>query len=333
MIKIAKLQHYQNVLQKMDISAAHWLAGTGLHGDDLNRPEQLISTAQYQKAIENMLRFTGDDGFGLRCGQQLSLLEMGLSGFVLHASQSLRDALHAWFSYSSPVYGDLIRSRLVELDDYWALEATVALPLGAAYRFCLDEFLMLCNHTGASVHSDKKLIYHHIHMPTPRSSYASEYQTLFNCPVTFDMPVFSIGVSYPGLDTPIHADTATYQHLYQEFCELMNRDSRHYGAYSLIVHNELLKSPADLPTLAQVATAAHCSESTLKRHLQHEGTSYRQLVNAFRCQLAKHYLTQTRMSVKQVAYQVGYTDSKPFQRAFKEWVGMPPGQYRNGSPE
>ena len=162
------------------------------------------------------------------------------------------------------MYGDIIRAKLLEHEDHWSLDATVALPIGSAYQFCLDEFLMLCNHTGASVHSDKKLIYHHIHMPTPRNNYAGEYQALFNCPVQFDMPIFSIGVSYPDLDAPIHADTATYQHLYKEFCELMNRDARHYGEFSLIVHNELIKSPSELPSLAKVANAACCSESTLK---------------------------------------------------------------------
>lgn len=328
MIKIAKLQHYQSVLIKHDLPVIEMLEDTGISLSDLNLPDLLITHSQFQKTIENIIKLTGDPAFGLRCGQQLSLLDMGLSGFALHSSKSLRDALNAWFTYSLPVYGDIIRAKVVEHDDHWSLDASIGLPLSIAYQFCIDEFLMLCQHTGASVHSDKKLVYHHIHLPTRSHTYASEYKELFKCPVLFNMPDFSIGVTYPNLDAPIHSEPEAYQRLYSEFCTLMNQETQHYGAVSLLVRNELIKSPDQLPSVAMAAKALHCSERTLKRKLQLEGTNFRSLINEFRCELATHYLTKTGLSVKQIAYQLGYTDSKPFQRAFKSWVGIAPGIFR-----
>jgi len=77
-----------------------------------------------------------------------------------------------------------------------------------------------------------------------------------------------------------------------------------------------------------VARHFHMSSKTLERRLSERGTGYRELVDAIRCDLAKHYLTDTDVRLQQIAYLLGYSEPAPLVRAFKRWTGCTPMQYR-----
>ena len=70
------------------------------------------------------------------------------------------------------------------------------------------------------------------------------------------------------------------------------------------------------------------STRTLQRRLQDENTSFQQLLDETRRELAMQFLRQKRMTLLEIAYLLGFADPSNFFRAFKRWFGMPPGQFR-----
>ena len=70
------------------------------------------------------------------------------------------------------------------------------------------------------------------------------------------------------------------------------------------------------------------SGRTLRRQLSALGSSYRQLLDQVRSDLARQYLENSNMSVEQVAQLLGYTETTNFRRAFKRWLGVSPRDYR-----
>ena len=84
------------------------------------------------------------------------------------------------------------------------------------------------------------------------------------------------------------------------------------------------------PEMAAVARALSTSERSLQRRLQEEGTSFREVVDGARNELAAGYLADRRMSVSEVAYLLGYAEASAFVRAFKRWTGKTPGETRAG---
>jgi AraC-like DNA-binding protein len=82
------------------------------------------------------------------------------------------------------------------------------------------------------------------------------------------------------------------------------------------------------PEVAAVARTLATSDRSLQRRLQEEGTSFREVVDDARRELAVGYLGDRRMTVAEVAYLLGYSEASAFVRAFKRWTGKTPGEMR-----
>lgn len=77
-----------------------------------------------------------------------------------------------------------------------------------------------------------------------------------------------------------------------------------------------------------LAELLNVSARTLHRQLKEEGASLQQLKDEVRCERAKDLLHRTQRPIKQVAAAVGFVNAKSFARAFREWTGKSPAQFR-----
>ena len=75
------------------------------------------------------------------------------------------------------------------------------------------------------------------------------------------------------------------------------------------------------------------SPRSLQRRLANATTTFRQLVDDVRHALAKLYLGDHDRPITQVAYLLGFSDSRrAFSRAHKRWSGKTPQDVRRGGP-
>ena len=82
------------------------------------------------------------------------------------------------------------------------------------------------------------------------------------------------------------------------------------------------------PLRSTIAADIGLSDQTLRRRLTDEGTSYAQLVEDTRRELAQHHLTELRTPISEIAYLLGYSDQSTFFRASLRWFGESPSEYR-----
>ncbi len=80
----------------------------------------------------------------------------------------------------------------------------------------------------------------------------------------------------------------------------------------------------------RIAAELGLSRQTLYRRLKGEGLTFEQVLDGLRHRLALRYLGEQGMSVKQVAYRLGFSDPAAFSRAFKRWTGRSPSDFRPG---
>lgn len=87
--------------------------------------------------------------------------------------------------------------------------------------------------------------------------------------------------------------------------------------------------PDGCPDINLVAEIAGMSTRTFQRRLDKIDTSYSNLLQRTRMQLAAKSLTQTTIPVNEIATSLGYRDPANFTRAFRRKTGVSPRDYRS----
>ncbi len=85
---------------------------------------------------------------------------------------------------------------------------------------------------------------------------------------------------------------------------------------------------ADLPSLEEVGEALAVTPQTLRRRLRDEGRGFQQIKDELRRDAAIEYLLHTPLPLLEIANRVGFSEASTFHRAFKQWTGVAPGEYR-----
>jgi AraC-like DNA-binding protein len=82
------------------------------------------------------------------------------------------------------------------------------------------------------------------------------------------------------------------------------------------------------PSLAKAARSMRASPRTLQRRLAEEGTSFHDLVESVREELARAHVAEATRPLGEIAFLLGYSELRPFLRAFRRWTKTTPSAYR-----
>ncbi len=94
------------------------------------------------------------------------------------------------------------------------------------------------------------------------------------------------------------------------------------------IQSAMIRGETGYPAVESLAEELHLSPRTLRRKLQQLGMSYQQLLENARHRDAVSLLEQGSMPVQEIAVRLGYQDPANFTRAFRQWTGVTPSQYR-----
>jgi AraC-like DNA-binding protein len=76
------------------------------------------------------------------------------------------------------------------------------------------------------------------------------------------------------------------------------------------------------------AKRLHMSARTLQRKLAQAGTTYVQLVDDTRRDIALRYINDSRLSITDITFLLGFSYPSAFTRAYKRWTGKTPTESR-----
>jgi len=155
------------------------------------------------------------------------------------------------------------------------------------------------------------------------------YADAFKCPLNFNAPVHCLHFSSADMSRQLPASNPVMAELLGRHAgEHLDRLGNTSIAYK--VRELVIRQLADgEPLRRKIAKVLCMSERTLQRRLQEEGTSFQDLVDDARKEMAKQYLNQPRLPLVQTAYLLGFADQSTFSRACKRWFAVGPGEYRN----
>lgn len=287
-----------------------------------------VDSELWARMLERAESHLADPLIGLHLGQTISTRHLGIVGPVVAACDTLTAALQKLERYqrlifdvthmiqrSGPGWVDLVWTsadyhpgRLVNETGFAVLmQVCRSLVRGSANALAVE--------FAHALSADAKL---------------RAYEDYFGCPVRFNRPEPLIRVSLELLAAPLKSPDAALiavleQHADRLLSQLPQQEEIVEKARKAIAH--ALREGE--PDIEKISAALHCSSRTLQRRLLQAGTSFRAEQNLVRHELAASYLHDPRLQVVDVALLLGYSEHSAFTRAFREWTGKTPQQFRD----
>jgi len=318
-------------LAEQGVAPSAALEGTGLDPAQLQTASTRVSYRQFDTAFRNALRLSHDPAIALRAGQRMHITAHGIYGYALMSSPTYADAVDFSARYFR-VMGPLT-------DIAWANDdSTVTYtcepvhwpdPTQPIYRFVV-EFALSMHLTVALDMAGESFAFSRVDVAYAAPAHADAYTSLFQCPVRFAQP--HNGLQYDGawlarsvtLADPITNATA------REMCERMLSEVSDSGGIAADIRRALMAYPGRFPNVEAMAETLAMHPRALRRRLEAENTSYRDLLAEVRTRLAIEYLRKTRMTNEDIASRLGYSDAANFRHAFTRWTGKCPSEFRGG---
>jgi AraC-like DNA-binding protein len=161
-------------------------------------------------------------------------------------------------------------------------------------------------------------------------AHPERYSALFCAPVTFAAEKDAIRFGADVLSYPIVHTSQSMQEMFEQLPGILFQDidagqQRLQQRIVSLLGHDLSRS---LPTQKDMAQRLGISVHRLKQQLSLENSSYRQLKRELRRKLACELLCETDLSVGEISNRLGFPASTALHRAFRNWTGMTPLQYR-----
>ncbi len=295
----------------------------------LQQPEARITARQMEVLSGTAMQELDDEALGAFSRR----LPWGSYGMLARASLSAPDlgvALKRWCRHHG-LLADDIHLKLVTTGDSAAITIEERTDLGrhdpAAREFCLVHVLRNI-HGLACWYIDSRIALQGARFPFPAPPHADAYALMFPGPLRFDAAQAEIRFDARYLALPLRRDEKALQLMLQRALPLTVLQYRRDRLLVQQVRQALAAYPEQAHRADGVAALLNISARTLHRQLKEEGASLQALKDEVRFERAQDLLNRSDKPVKQVAAAAGFRNEKSFIRAFRQWSGVPPTEFR-----
>jgi AraC-like DNA-binding protein len=269
-----------------------------------------------------------DDCYGLHLSSKVEIRDADALGYIGLASSTLGDALAGLARYAR-VFNQGARVKLLSDGD------TAIVELDSVDPSILHQCQQMEFSTGLLVHAYRVFTRRNI---TPievgfvhaRRDGRRELTRFFGCKVAYLQRQARIILKLEDLKIPIVTADHRLLKILQAHCESVLREHGTYdeGLLPRVERKVVNLLPQGQARAKVIAEHLGLSDRTLTRRLSRLGTSFDGIVDRLRHQLALKYVTESDLSLTQVAFLLGYANQSAFSLAFRRWTGRPPSDMR-----
>lgn len=166
----------------------------------------------------------------------------------------------------------------------------------------------------------------------PRPPWWREYLHMYSTNLAFDAAATGIVFNATYLDARVVQSQQTVHDFLQQAPYSIILKYKNPASLSARIRRHLRGlEPERWPTADVLAKDLRVAPSTLYRKLEAEGATYQQIKDALRRDDAIALLSHSGSSIADIAIQLGFAEASSFQRAFRQWTGVRPGEYRRSA--
>lgn len=198
-----------------------------------------------------------------------------------------------------------------------------------AKRFADETFLVLLHGLMCWV-IGRRLVLQRVEFTHARPVHAKEYTLMYSQHLGFDAPFSSIRFDAEALCAPSVQNAATLKQFLHTAPQSVFLKYKNEDSWTARLQRRLrgCLGGEPWPVFEDIATELDTTPMTLRRRLMAESTSYKDIKDQLRSDLAIDRLCHSNLSVDEIGALLGYHDASAFHRAFKRWNGLQPGEYR-----
>jgi AraC-like DNA-binding protein len=316
--------------QGVDVNCLYNAAG--IDSAWLDDPDRQVSGEVLQKLWREAVQQTGDRNLGLHIGEAFDLSAIGIVGYVLLNCQTYGQVLEKLSQYTRLFsQGVAIHHRISE--EWVQCDCEI---VGDVKNYLMDEPRQPIESTFAALVTateqltGKKLPVQTVWFQHSPTEDCGEHQRIFQTTVEFSQPTNRIVFAPDCLDWQVRSANVNLLSVFENHAATMLAAQNRTQTYSQKVGQKIAQHlQGEVPTIDAMARSLMVSIRQLQRELQTENTSYQQILDQTRKELALRHLNDPQISIHDVAFLLGFSEPSAFHRAFKRWTGQTPKNYRS----
>lgn len=315
-----------DMLARGGVSRDRLLQATGISEPQLAAADARLPFTETLRITETALELSGDPAFGLRWAEALSVDTFSPTTYLITHAATLGEGIDSLLMYSKLLSDQSHVSAEYDGDEVRLVcqpirEGSAALQRMGA-ELAVIAFIRIVR-TFCPTFCPERVCFEY-----PAPSYADEYSRVFERAARFGQP-------YTGLafDRALLSARAPYrdQTVHDALRALAERRlsaherSPYYAARvrDLLVERGRIGGPA----MIEVATKLGLSVHALRRRLTAEATTFAALEHEAFAALVKQHLLDRQHTIQEAAYELGFSGTAAFHRAFKRALGLTPQAY------
>jgi AraC-like DNA-binding protein len=310
--------------QGIDVPQLVQLAG--IDARRLERPGERFGADEVSRLWELAVARSGNATLGLDGALAARYVDFDVVGYAMLSSPDLRSGLESLARYMAVVSDAASFELQPHGERHWLVLGgsgfTQPVPR-QRYAYGMLAILTLCQWL---TRRDVRPLAVEFKFTEPPE--AQRYRGEFGCAVRFGCPENRMLLARADLQAPLPSRNVAMRELHEHVLRDVLAKLQAGGTSHRVTAEIMRRLARGEPRREEVAASLALADRTLQRRLHAEHTSFQQLLDGARRELAGKYLAEDRHTLQQVADLLGFVDQSNFFRACRRWFGAPPGQYR-----
>ena len=319
---------------KNDYEVAEVCEAAGIEPDHLNNLDIKVPLQAKILVIKKLLSLSRDKDLGLHIGEKASPPMLGQVGHLQESSKDVLSAFKKTFPFSktiTTVYDRRIEERNGTAWLYYEpVKAWVDISPETAVHGVNIPFAATMNFI--RLLSGRSVFPVRVMYRSEQIRDISEHKKIFGCTPLFNQNANAMVFNISDLEIPIFGYNPQLSSILVNLLQARLQEFEKGIRFTSKVREAIsLNYQFDFPRLENIALALNITPRTLQRKLQDENTTYRKLSDIIRYELASTLLRYKELTISEIAYKLGYSELKSFRKAFKQWSGVTPANYRSSA--
>jgi AraC-like DNA-binding protein len=279
-----------------------------------------------QQLWHTAVQLTGDPLFGIKVASYWHPTTFHALGYSWMASGSLKEAMERAVRYSK-VVSDVVQLTFDYTNGAYKLGIIMPNSDATPAPESVDAAAAVFVHMTRLVYGDEinPIL---VTLPRAKPEVAKEFSELFNAPIEYEAQETALFFIDQQVEKALPTGNVELAHANDKIVKdyLSHLDRTHVAMQVKSKIVDLLSS--GMFTEQDMANALHLSLRSLQRKLREEGSSYKEILEETRRDLAKKYIQNSRLSISEISFLLGFSEISNFSRAFKRWNGRAPSEFR-----